>query len=293
MSADTSTVSSSDDTTRPPRWTGTPADLGDWGHGEPEGPLFGDPLDAADQHVADAGTGTASPGSAFAGNLVVVTGAAGPLGSAIARCLADLGAIVCLVGRDLAPLVGLRRRIASDVAAPVLLCDLADGDDVAGTADFIARLGRPVDLVIHAAGLQAESTVASSPVESLDEHYLLNVRGPYQLTQRLLPLMRPGSGGCVFFVAPESVEVGNAHHSITRAAAAAMARELGREVASAGLRVIEVETSGAPGASTDVDHEAFADGLAHMVLGAIGDPSVEVTGLKTRHRGSAVRTEQR
>lgn len=253
-----------------------------------DGVLFGEPGEPV-------GPGEAEPGaigSTHAGSVVVVTGAAGPLGSAIARSLADAGAIVCLVGRDSAPLASLRRGIAAEVAAPILVCDLADGDDVAGVADFIGRLGRPVDLLVHAAGLQSASTVAFTPVESLDEHYLLNVRGPYQLTQRLLPLMRPGRGGCVFFTAPNLAGTGGAHHAITRAAAAALARELGSEVAAAGLQVIEVEAADAPTTSDD-DYERFADGLARVVLSALDEPSVEVTRVEVHHRGSVVTTEQR
>lgn len=281
-------MSASDDPTVPPRWNG-PTDLLDSWDAEPDAPLFA----GVDDSVAPGDDVDGTARSSHAGSLVVVTGAAGPLGSAIARHLAAEGAIVCLVGRDVAPLVGMRRSLDVDAAAPVLVCDLADGDDVIGVTEFIARLGRPVDLVVHAAGLQADSTVAATPVESLDEHYLLNVRGPYQLTQRLLPLMRAGRGGCVFFAAPDSPATGSAHHSITRAAAAAMARELGREVAAAGLRVIEVETSDGPRAASEAEYEVFAEGLARTVLGAIDEPAVEVTRVQVHHRGRVNRTEQR
>ena len=167
------------------------------------------------------------------GRLAVVTGATGLLGAAIAAELSRRGAMVCLMGRDLDELRATVDRLGPGARTAILQCDLALSEDVVSAVDFVERLDRPVDLVVHAAGLAAPARIADGPVEQLDEHYLLNVRGPYLLSQRLLPLLRDGSAQCVFVAAADrpGEQAGDAHHVITTAAGRALAAELRVEAA--------------------------------------------------------------
>lgn len=243
---------------------------------EPAQPLFSDAGVFSD-------TRESATGELLRGGLAVVTGATGPLGTAIAAALAEAGAAVCLLGWDRSALTAARSLMPEGSRAPMLVCDLADGDDIDAAMAFVARLGRPVDVVVHAAGLQEPSSVSDAPVETLDDHYLLNVRGPYLLTQRLLPLMPRGRGRLVFFgISPMSGEA-DAHATITRAAVAAMAAELRREVTAHGLGVIEVEASvGSPARGDDLVHDDFVDALAATVVEAVTRSPVEVTELRVR-----------
>lgn len=252
--------------------------------GEPTLPVFGD------------SSGTEEHSDGLRGRLAVVTGATGLLGAAVAAELSARGAMVCLVGRDLPALVETEEQLGPDARSAVLQCDLAVAEDVVSAVDFVERLDRPVDLLVHAAGLQAAARIADGPVESLDEHYLLNVRGPYLLSQRLLPLLRDDGAQCVFFEGAEhpTAVVGDAHHEITRAAARALASELRGEAARRGIRVISVVATEEPAADRgQVDPIRFATSLASSVADSLSTPDVDVTELRVRAVARPVRVEQR
>ena len=208
--------------------------------GEPSQPVFGAPGHPTPDGQVDGD---------LRGRLAVVTGATGLLGAALVAELSARGAMVCLVGRDLPGLEATADALGAGARAALLQCDLALGEDVVSAVDFVERLDRPVDLVVHAAGMSAPARIADSPVEGLDEHYLLNVRGPYLLTQRVLPLLRDGSSQCVFFAAadPPGRRSGDAHHVITQAAGRALTAELRLEAAPRGIRVVTVLADDEPG----------------------------------------------
>jgi NAD(P)-dependent dehydrogenase (short-subunit alcohol dehydrogenase family) len=227
--------------------------------------------------------------------LAVVTGATGLLGAAIATELAARGAEVCLIGRDMAALLETERGLGAAARTAVLQCDLAVSEDVVAAVDFVERLDRPVDLLVHAAGLQAPARIADGPVEALDEHYLLNVRGPYLLSQRLLPLLRDGSAQCVFFAAAEVAgsRAGDAHHAITQAAGRALAAELRVEAAPRGVRVVTVVADDEPGFDRGVvDAAAFVGSLATSVVDALSSSDLDVTEMAVRGVARPVRAER-
>lgn len=253
--------------------------------GEPSRPVFG------------AGAGPATPSAPGLGDrLAVVTGATGLLGAAIATELSARGASVCLIGRDMAALLETERDLGPGARAALLQCDLAVGEDVASATDFVERLDRPVDLVVHAAGLQAAARIADGAVEELDEHYLLNVRGPYLLSQRLLPLLRDGAAQCVFFAGAEvpGTRAGDAHHAITQAALRALAAELRVEAAPRGVRVLTVVADDEPGVDRGVvDAAAFVASLASSLVDALSSPELDVTELMVRGVARPVRADRR
>lgn len=255
--------------------------------GEPSQPVFGapagEPLDAA-------------VGGDLSTRLAVVTGATGLLGAAIAAELSRRGAMVCLMGRDLDELRATVDRLGPGARTAILQCDLALSEDVVSAVDFVERLDRPVDLVVHAAGLAAPARIADGPVEQLDEHYLLNVRGPYLLSQRLLPLLRDGSAQCVFVAAADrpGEQAGDAHHVITTAAGRALAAELRVEAARRAIRVVTVVADDEPGAERgEVDADRFAGSLATSVVDSLSSPDLDVTEVRVRGVARPVRSEQR
>ena len=170
-----------------------------------------------------------------------MTGAGGLLGASVAAELARRGARICLLGRSMHDLRATAAALPPTAHTALLRCDLTSAGDVGSAADFVDRLGAPVDVLVHAAGVRSTATVATGSLESLDEHYLLNVRGPYLLTQRLLGSLASSAGHVVFFTSPGSPDPGDAHHSISTAALSALADEVRGEASSRGVRVLSVD----------------------------------------------------
>ncbi|MGV9616255.1 SDR family NAD(P)-dependent oxidoreductase [Nocardia xishanensis] len=125
------------------------------------------------------------------GSRVLITGASGGIGHAIAHEFADRGAELVLTGRRadvLAPL-------AEQIGARAVPADLADSEAVAA---LLAAAG-PVDIVVANAALPASGLLTDYSIEQIDRALDVNLRAPI-VTARLLaePLIARGRGHLVF-----------------------------------------------------------------------------------------------
>ncbi len=258
---------------------------------DPPRPIFG----AGDAGTSGARHAGMDPDGSLEGRLAVVTGATGLLGATVAAELVRRGARVCLIGRSLADLRSTARSCGG--ATAVLRCDLANAEDVGDAADFVERIGAPVDLLVHAAGVRSSATVLDGDVESLDEHYLLNVRGPYLLTQRLLPSLSAASGQVVFFASTSRPDLlvdlrgGDAHHAISTAALVAFADQLRVEVTPSGVRVLTVDAEVELPSGEDGD--TVLESLAAQVIDALATPRLDVTAFSVRSTAHPSRSARR
>ena len=134
--------------------------------------------------------------------VVLVTGAAGGIGTAITRALIGAGHIVAAVDRDAA---GLARLGAASGYIHPLVADLAHEAacrKVVGAT--VKRYGR-LDAVVNNAGIGVSSLrpdgeknlprIEELTTEIWDSFFAINVRAPMLLTQAALPHMRKGSFG--------------------------------------------------------------------------------------------------
>lgn len=184
--------------------------------------------------------------SALSGQLAVVTGASRGIGAAIALALAAAGARLCLVGRDEAALLAVAQQAGgSREGAGQHLClraDLADEADVERLATTLQRELPSVDVLVHAAGVLHRAPLADAPAAQFDAQYRINVRAPFELTQRLLSQLKAARGQVVFvnssagLVAHASV----VQYAATKHALKAIADGLREEVNADGVRVLSL-----------------------------------------------------
>jgi len=181
--------------------------------------------------------------SLIQGKVAVVTGASSGVGKALALRLAAEGATVCLVARNLVKLQAVLED--TDNGAENLRPYAADLTVDAEIRQLAARLEHDfghVDILVHSAGVISLGPVESSPVEDLDSQYRCNVRGPYLLTQALLPSLR-GRGGQIVFInssAGISARANVAQYAASKHALRALADSLREEVNADGVRVLSV-----------------------------------------------------
>ena len=108
-----------------------------------------------------------------AGKRVLITGASGTFGRAIAAELIHRGAIV--VGLDVAP--------RDDDPIPVIACDLASDDSVAqAVPDAIAALGGGLDVLINNAGVSAPTPAEFPPTDAVMLQLQINLLGTWRVT---------------------------------------------------------------------------------------------------------------
>jgi uncharacterized protein len=123
---------------------------------------------------------------------VLVTGASGGLGRAIARALHAAGAKLVLTGRNAESL----RAAADETGARVVIADLARGDEVARCLDEAG----PIDVLVANAGMPGTGALLSFSAEQIDRALDVNLRAPMQMARRAAEAMVARGRGHIVFV---------------------------------------------------------------------------------------------
>ncbi len=175
--------------------------------------------------------------------IVVVTGASSGIGKAISLGLAAQGACLYLIGRNMETLetVAWQAREQSPKTC-AYRADLAEDGDIRALAADLQRQGGRVDILIHSAGEIYHGELARAKISEFDAQYRANVRGPYLLTQVLLPLLRVGPGQIVFINSSSGLKARarGGQYSATKHALKAIADSLRDEVNADGVRVLSI-----------------------------------------------------
>jgi len=173
----------------------------------------------------------------------VVAGATSDIGRAVCLSLAAAGAQLCLLGRDASTLEEVAKSVRS-FTDKVFVYPVDITSD-ASVTELTAQLGRDlgrVDVLVHSAGVFEMGPHGSAAVADLDRQYQTNVRGPYLLTQALLPLLRACRGQVVFVNSTVGLEAraGVGQYASTQHGLRAIADALRAEVNPDGVRVLTV-----------------------------------------------------
>jgi short-subunit dehydrogenase len=172
------------------------------------------------------------------GSRVLLTGASGGIGRAIAHALAGQGAHVLLSGRRADVLDELRRELPSG-AAECVPADLTD----AGGAAALAEAAGPVDVLVANAGLPASGRLDGFSPAEIDRALYVNLAAPVQLTRALLPGMLERGRGHVVLVSSlsgKAASVGSSLYSATKFGLRGFAAGLRQDVEARGVGVTVV-----------------------------------------------------
>lgn len=127
----------------------------------------------------------------LSGARVLLTGATGGLGAALARALHARGAQLILTGRK----VGVLEDLAAETGATAIAADLSDS---AAIRDLLDQAG-PLDVLVNNAALPAVGPVVDFTEDELDRALDVNVRAPLMMTRAVTPgFVERGRGHIVF-----------------------------------------------------------------------------------------------
>lgn len=197
--------------------------------------------------------------------IAIVTGASSGIGRHAAIRIAERGAAVVVTYN--ANAAGAAETVAAIEAqggqAVALPLDVGRSDSFGAFAEQVgATLGErwnstSFDYLVNNAGIGQMATYEETTEELFDTLHRIHHKGPYFLTQRLLPLL--ADGGSIVNVTSNSattaIEVGYSAYASMKAALTALTRSLAKELSARGIRVNSV----APGPTrTRISGDAFA-----------------------------------
>jgi NAD(P)-dependent dehydrogenase (short-subunit alcohol dehydrogenase family) len=131
---------------------------------------------------------------------VLVTGAAGGVGSALVAELVHRGATVMATDIDDHRLAEVTARHPPDSAIPVP-ADLTDPSSCRGLVDRVTASRGRLDAVVNNAALLRSGALDSFPVEAFDEMVAVNLRAPFLISQVAFGWMADHGGGRIVNVA--------------------------------------------------------------------------------------------
>ena len=224
----------------------------------------------------------------LAGRSVLLTGATGGLGHAIARRLRAAGADLVLTGRR----ADVLEPLAAETQARSLAVDLGD-------AQAVERLGEEcagVDVLVSNAGLPGSGLLTSFTVEELDRALAVNLRAPMVLARRLLEAMVERRSGHLVFMSSLAGKVGTPRspvYSATKFGLRGFAQSLREDLRPSGVGVSAIfpgfvrdagmfhdtGTKLPPGVGT-VAPEAVAEAVVRAIERNRGEVDVAPVGLR-------------
>jgi len=216
--------------------------------------------------------------TSLSGKTALVTGASRGIGRAIAARLAQDGATVAVhYGSNEAAAADTVAAIkaAGGQAFPVRAELGVDGDvDTLFAALEQGLDGRPLDILVNNAAIATyEATIDEATPEQFEREFAINVRAPFFITQRALPLLRDGgriiniTSGVTWFATPQIV------YSMTKGALNVLGRSLANVVGNRDITVNNVS----PGV-TDTDMNSWLHESADAVSGIAGITALNRVG---------------
>lgn len=174
---------------------------------------------------------------------VLVTGAAGGLGRAFAEGFAAAGARVTVADlNELGAQETVRAIKAAGGQAHAAKVDVTNGQSCAALADFAQKTLGGLDVLINNAAIYAgleRKTFTDIDEAVWDKVMAVNVKGVWQMTRAVTPLMKTAGAGAIVNVASATVFSGSPqwmHYVASKGAVIAMTRALARELGDDNIR---------------------------------------------------------
>ena len=206
----------------------------------------------------------------FTGKTVIVTGAAGGLGSAMAAGFAREGGNVAII--DLPGTRGSEVAQAINDSGPsgsafFVSCDLADLDRTAQIVRGLAGAHGGIDVLVNNAAIFPRKEVANYTIQEWQSVQRINVDAAFVCVQAVLPEMRAAGSGRIVNVSSITF-FGNtpflAPYVASKAALVGLTRALARECGPDGITVNAVAPGAFPTAAEAIHPDP--DGYSASVL---------------------------
>jgi len=200
------------------------------------------------------------------GKNVLLTGASGGIGGAIAKALHGAGATVALSGTRVDPLNELAAALGDRVH--VLPCNLSDADAVNALPKQAVEAMGSVDVLVNNAGITRDNIFMRMSEEEWSQVLEVNLTSTMRLCKGVIRGMMKARWGRIVNISSIVGATGNpgqANYAASKAGMVGMSKSIAYEVASRGITVNCI----APGFIATPMTEALTDDQKAGILGQI------------------------
>lgn len=173
---------------------------------------------------------------------VVLTGAAGGIGSQLATLLAARGARLSLVDINREALNTLAQSLDAE-RCNVIAADLANADECQFIIEAALLRFGSIDVLLNSAGMLSFNNFASTPPEQIEKLLAINLTAPALLIHHALPVMLQRGCGSIVNVGSTFGSIGFAcfsAYSASKYGLRGLSEALRRELDGSGVNVIYV-----------------------------------------------------
>jgi len=208
------------------------------------------------------------------GKKVLVTGASGGIGKAIAIELSSNGADLCLTGRNKSELESLQKLIGGN--CEIIISDLSKSEGIDELANSAQEKMGQIDILINNAGITRDNLFMRMSEEDWNEVINVNLNSIFKLTKQLIKGMikrRYGRIINITSVIGVAGGAGQSNYSASKAGIIAMSKSLAQEVGSRSVTVNSI----APGfietnMTAELSDDRKQEILNSISIGRLGKP---------------------
>ena len=222
----------------------------------------------------------------MSGKVAVVNGASRGIGEAIAKGLADCGALVVLSSRRQESVQKVADEIvAAGGKAVAKACHAGRLDEIEELFDYVKNEFGRLDILINNAATNPYYGPATDLTpKAFDKTVDINLKGPYFMLSGAVPIMAESGGGSVVNVASIAALIslpGQAVYSMTKAGLVSITRSFAKEYGQQGIRVNAI----LPGvvetklASALIEDPGVQKWLSRLPAGRAAQPHEMVAGV--------------
>ena len=174
---------------------------------------------------------------------VLITGAYGGLGSALAVAYINSGYNLCLLGRDKKKLQTLEENLKKynkPVTIKTYCCDLSDNDNIFYVCENIKKDFDCIHTVVNCAGIFPVTSLEKTTTTDFSKCMQVNVAAPFFIIRSFVEQMKKIKYGKIINIASSSAYGGAPNTSLycaSKHALLGMSRSLFKELKSHGIRV--------------------------------------------------------
>jgi len=166
------------------------------------------------------------------GKTVLVTGASGGIGAAIAKTLAAAGARVAISGTNMDKLNALKSELGANTV--IVPANLSDADAVAALVDAAEKELGQLDILVNNAGLTRDTLAIRMKDEDWDAVLNVNLRAAFILSRAAMKGMMKRRNGRIISISSIVGTTGNpgqANYAASKAGLVGMSKALAAELA--------------------------------------------------------------